>query len=97
MDFWRHASLPGTPVDIHVTEEGYVKVSRQLKQEGMEFMIAIADVDAAVKREKMSHSRASSGFWYSRYHPLHEVQVTNGTNRVSTVSHCVCVCVCVCV
>ena len=59
-------------MDIHVPESSYARLARLLKTAGLPFNIAIADVKAAVTRERRAHSEKAPS-WYSHYHPLDEV------------------------
>jgi hypothetical protein len=72
IEFWSWPSHAGHPVDMHVTHEEYKRLARYLNKYGLTFTIQIFDVQRLVDTENIQTSRSGVS-WYSRYHPLNEV------------------------
>lgn len=73
LDFWKAPHRPGLAVDIHVTDAAYKTVAKLLKEQNIRFQILIVDVDKLMDDENELQKRGMSFSFYSRYHPLNEI------------------------
>jgi len=61
-------------VDIHVTEHAYKILAVMLKEQNIQFQILIFDVEKMMDDENAVRTRGMSLSFYSRYHPLDEIE-----------------------
>ncbi|KAL9959386.1 hypothetical protein ACROYT_G032708 [Oculina patagonica] len=74
LDFWKAPHKVGLAVDIHVTEDAYKILAVMLKEQNIQFQIVIFDVEKMVDEENEVQTRGLESSFYSRYHPLDEIE-----------------------
>ncbi|NXC30058.1 CBPA5 Carboxypeptidase, partial [Campylorhamphus procurvoides] len=79
VDFWRHPTSPGRPVDLRVPFPNLQQVKAFLDSRGFSYTVMIEDVQELLDEEKETMMRSrrtkrSSGvFDFASYHTLDEV------------------------
>lgn len=74
LDFWKAPHKVGLAVDIHVTEHAYKILAVQLNKKSIQFQIVIFDVEKLMDEENAVQTRGMSVSFYSKYHPLPEIE-----------------------
>ncbi|NWV25650.1 CBPA5 Carboxypeptidase, partial [Origma solitaria] len=79
VDFWRHPTSPGHPVDLRVPFPSLRAVKHFLHSHGFSYSVMIEDVQELLDEEKESMrrsrrvKRSSRTFDFASYHTLDEV------------------------
>lgn len=73
IDFWRPPSHPGGAVDMHVSPEDFIELTRLLTHYKIRHKVQIFDLQAVINRQDDVINKTSS--WYSKYHTFDEVYI----------------------
>ncbi|XP_065057181.1 carboxypeptidase B-like [Rhopilema esculentum] len=89
VDFWSEPSEAGSPVEINVGRQHFVKLSKGLKRRGMKYELYIDDVQKAIDNENKGtqHLFSSIGFDYAKYNTLSSInaELSNLANQYSNI------------
>ncbi|CAH3148707.1 unnamed protein product, partial [Pocillopora meandrina] len=71
IDFWRPPSHPGETVDMQVSPEEFIKLTRLLTQNKIRYKVPIFDLQAVMNGQNDVNYKRSS--WHNTYHTFDEI------------------------
>lgn len=71
VDFWRPPSYPGETVDMQVSPEEFIKLTRLLTQNKIRYKVPIFDLQAVMNGQNDVNYKRSS--WHNTYHTFDEI------------------------